>query len=240
MLQAFFQSNRQTPATLGNQASSVQAMLMMVSAPRQRRPGVAAMGEARVATLIESGKSDGEILEELFLASVARKPTDGEIKASQHLLAKDRKTGFEDIQWALLNSPEFLLRTNRIDVMLNRRELLNLSGLALAGTIVEQTMNPLKVRAAGKANPRGSARNCIYIALNGAISQADCWDFKQTRYTPTDFDMQQLTPELESLENAFFRTTPIGVRRVSLVRSMKASELVHFTGQYHLQTYSAP
>lgn len=66
--------------------------------------------------------------------------------------------------------------------MLNRRELLNWSGLALAGTIVEQTMMPLKVKAAGKANPRGTARNCIYIALNGAISQPDCWDFKQTRY----------------------------------------------------------
>ncbi len=31
ILQAFFQSKRQTPATLGNTASSIQAMLMMVS-----------------------------------------------------------------------------------------------------------------------------------------------------------------------------------------------------------------
>jgi hypothetical protein len=107
LLQAFFQSNRQTPATLGNQASSVQAMLMMVSPVVGNR--VAAEMGTRVATLLESVKSDIEILDELFLASLARHPTDGEIKASQFLLAKNRKTGFEDIQWALLNSPEFLL-----------------------------------------------------------------------------------------------------------------------------------
>jgi hypothetical protein len=107
LLQAFFQSNRQTPATLGNQASSVQAMLMMVSPVVGNR--VAAEMGTRVVTLLESVKSDIEILDELFLASLARHPTDGEIKASQFVLAKNRKTGFEDIQWALLNSPEFLL-----------------------------------------------------------------------------------------------------------------------------------
>lgn len=107
LLQAFFQSNRQTPATFGNQASSIQAMLMMVSPVVGNR--VAAEKGTRVAALLESGKSDGDMLEELFLASLARRPTDGEIKVCQHLLARDRKTGLEDIQWALLNSPEFLL-----------------------------------------------------------------------------------------------------------------------------------
>lgn len=119
--------------------------------------------------------------------------------------------------------------------MFNRRELLNWSGIALAGTLIEQTMLPLKVKAAGKANPRGTARNCIYMALNGAISQPDCWDFKQTRYTPTDFDMQQLTPEL-SLSKTLFPNYAYWGPKVSMVRSMKASELVHFTGQYHLQS----
>jgi hypothetical protein len=82
-------------------------MLMMVSPVVTNR--VAADKGTRVATLLDSGKPDPEILEELFLASIARKPSEGEIKASQHLLATDRKTGFENIQWALLNSPEFLL-----------------------------------------------------------------------------------------------------------------------------------
>jgi len=118
---------------------------------------------------------------------------------------------------------------------IDRRRLLGLTGLAFAGTIFEQTLHPLKVKAAGKTNPRGTARNCIYIALNGAISQADCWDFKQTRYTPTDFDMQQIKPDL-ALSKTLFPNYAEWGPKVSLVRSMKASELVHFTGQYHLQT----
>ncbi len=107
LLQAFFQSNRQTPATLGNQASSVQAMMMMVSPVVGNR--VTAEKGSRLAALLDSGKPDADILEELFLATLARQPTPAEIKASGYLLAKDRKTGFEDVQWALLNSPEFLL-----------------------------------------------------------------------------------------------------------------------------------
>jgi hypothetical protein len=119
--------------------------------------------------------------------------------------------------------------------MWNRRELLRTSGIAFATTIAEQTLAPLKVKAEGKANPRGTARNCIFIALNGAISQADCWDFKETRYTPSDFNMQQVTREL-ALSKTLFPNCAFWGPRVSLVRSMKASELVHFTGQYHLQT----
>ena len=107
ILQAFFQSRRQTPATLGNTASSIQAMLMMVSPAVTNR--VTAEPGSRLGTLLGSGKADAEILDELWLASLARHPTDGEVKAATHLLARDRKTGFEDIQWALLNSPEFLV-----------------------------------------------------------------------------------------------------------------------------------
>ena len=44
-----------------------------------------------------------------WLASLARRPTEGELNAAKHLLVRDRKTGFEDVQWALLNSPEFLV-----------------------------------------------------------------------------------------------------------------------------------
>jgi hypothetical protein len=119
--------------------------------------------------------------------------------------------------------------------MIDRRDLLKLTGLGFAGTMVEQTLMPLRLKAEGKANPRGTARNCIYIALNGAISQADCWDFKQTRYTPTDFEMLQIKPDLNLSKTLFPNGAEWGPK-VSLVRSMKASELVHFTGQYHLQT----
>jgi hypothetical protein len=117
---------------------------------------------------------------------------------------------------------------------IDRRELLRtLSGITFAG-IAAGPLTSLKVRAAGKVNPRGTARNCIFIALNGAISHVDCWDFKDTRYTPAGFDMQQVTPEL-LLSKTLFPNCQEWGPKVSLVRSMKAAELVHFNGQYHLQ-----
>jgi len=107
LMQAFFQSSRQTPSPTGNQASSVQAMLMMISPVVGDR--VKAENGTRLARLLESGAADDQVLDELFLATLARRPTAGEITAARPLLVLDRKTGFEDIQWALLNSAEFLL-----------------------------------------------------------------------------------------------------------------------------------
>lgn len=116
---------------------------------------------------------------------------------------------------------------------IHRRDLLRtITGATFA--IGGQSLFPLRMRAAGKANPLSSARNCIFIALNGAISHVDCWDFKDTRYTPPGFDMQQVTPDLLLSQTLFPNSKEWGPK-VSLVRSMKATELVHFNGQYHLQ-----
>ena len=52
---------------------------------------------------------DGEIVEELFLASLSRRPTADEVEVAKRVIAKDRKAGVENIQWALLNSTEFLV-----------------------------------------------------------------------------------------------------------------------------------
>src|SRR5579862_2402616 len=88
-------------------------------------------------------------------------------------------------------SGEPLSEMNAMD--LNRRDLLRqLAGLTFAPAVIEQTMLPLKLSAAGRANPRGTARNCIFIALNGAISQVDCWDFKETRFTPADLNVSEI------------------------------------------------
>src|SRR5438034_11829541 len=72
------------------------------------------------------------------------------------------------------------------DIIPTRREVLKWGGVALAGTWIEHVVWPLQVRAAGKVNPRGTARNCIMIELGGAINQAACWDFKEMKWTPKD------------------------------------------------------
>ncbi|MBI4471660.1 MAG: DUF1501 domain-containing protein, partial [Acidobacteria bacterium] len=121
------------------------------------------------------------------------------------------------------------------DIYPTRRELLKLGGLTLATTLVDQIVWPLQVRASGNTSLRGTARNCIFIELPGAISSPDCWDFKETQYTPNDLDVQQATPELY-LSKTLFPNFTDWAPRASFVRSMRARELVHFTGQYHTQT----
>ncbi len=106
-MQAYYQGERAMPPVDKNIASPVQAMMMMTSPVVTKR--VAAEGNTRVANLLKSGKSDEEILEELFLAALSRRPTADEMEVGKRVIAKDKKTGVENIQWALLNSTEFLV-----------------------------------------------------------------------------------------------------------------------------------
>jgi hypothetical protein len=66
----------------------------------------------RVATLLKAGKDDAWIVEQIYLATLSRKPTARERElVTKHLAnAKDRTTGLQDLQHALLNVNEFLLR----------------------------------------------------------------------------------------------------------------------------------
>jgi len=121
------------------------------------------------------------------------------------------------------------------DILPTRRDVLKWSGLALAGTWIDHVVWPMKVQAAGKANPRATARNCILIQLGGGISQVDCWDFKESRFTPKDLDMKKISSDL-SISRTLFPQMSDQMHRVALVRSMRAPEIVHFNGQYHTQT----
>ena len=66
----------------------------------------------RLGKLLKAGKSNADIIEELFLASLCRTPNDRERSALTARIesAADRRSGLEDLLWGLLNSKEFLLR----------------------------------------------------------------------------------------------------------------------------------
>jgi hypothetical protein len=121
------------------------------------------------------------------------------------------------------------------DLIPTRREVLKWGGLALAGAWLERITWPLKVKAAGKANPRGTARHCIVIEMPGAISHADCWDFKETKYTPANLDVRVLNSDI-SLSRRLFPRMGDFVDKIAFLRSQRANELIHFLGQYHTQT----
>jgi len=107
LMQAFFQGNRNTQVADGNKPSTLQALLMTSSKIVNDR--VLAEKGSTVQTLLESNKSNDQIIDELFLTNLGRWPTPEERQVALHALEKDRKRGAENIQWALLNSVEFVL-----------------------------------------------------------------------------------------------------------------------------------
>jgi hypothetical protein len=66
----------------------------------------------RLGRLLAKKVADPEVLNELYLATLSRPPADGEVKAALEHVAKatDQRRAWEDVQWALLNSKEFLFR----------------------------------------------------------------------------------------------------------------------------------
>ncbi|MFO0879658.1 MAG: DUF1549 and DUF1553 domain-containing protein [Gemmataceae bacterium] len=69
-----------------------------------------AQGDSRVARLLSTKKTDPEIVEELYLATLCRMPTAAEQTALARLRAEtpDHAVFFQDLLWSLLNSKQFL------------------------------------------------------------------------------------------------------------------------------------
>jgi hypothetical protein len=66
----------------------------------------------RLARLLASGRSDREVIEELYWAALTRPPTFEELKRAMTLVeaSPDKRRPLEDLTWALLNAKEFVLR----------------------------------------------------------------------------------------------------------------------------------
>jgi hypothetical protein len=65
----------------------------------------------RIATALKNKKSDDEVLDELFLATLTRLPNDDERTsfANYRKTEKERASAFVDTMWALINTREFVL-----------------------------------------------------------------------------------------------------------------------------------
>jgi len=104
-LKVFGQSNRddmpkKTPP------SSLQAMLLMQSKLVTQR--VLAKDNSRIEQLVKNFTDDRQLIDRIYLATVSRKPSEAELAVGLKALAPDRKRGAENLQWALINSPEFI------------------------------------------------------------------------------------------------------------------------------------
>jgi hypothetical protein len=104
-LRVFGQSNRdEMPKKIPQ--SALQAMLLMQS--KIVTEGVSAKRGSRVEQLLRDTPDDRALVERLYLVTLSRKPSEPEIATSLKALAPDRKRGAENLQWALINSPEFI------------------------------------------------------------------------------------------------------------------------------------
>ncbi len=66
--------------------------------------------DGRLMKLLADKKSDKEVAQELFLATLSRFPTDKETRSClDHVEKRGRQAGFVDLVWALINTREFIL-----------------------------------------------------------------------------------------------------------------------------------
>jgi hypothetical protein len=94
----------------GNDTTMSQALHLVGSTLVQEK---LSSDSGRVAKLIASGKPDAELIDELFLATLGRFPTDGEKASLVERLQKSpdqRRRAVEDVLWALVNHREFLFQ----------------------------------------------------------------------------------------------------------------------------------
>jgi hypothetical protein len=131
LMRAFGQQTRdEMPARAPT--SSLQAMLMMNSDVVLER--VKAEGGSRVAQLLEGAEEDRidveqawraaagrepseqelqramdrALVEKLYIVTLTRRPLAAEMDVALGALDKDRRQGLENLQWALVNKPEFI------------------------------------------------------------------------------------------------------------------------------------
>src|SRR5262245_39304116 len=117
---------------------------------------------------------------------------------------------------------------------LTRRELLRVGGVSLVGGYLN-AFRPFNVSAQEKVRPMGTARQALFINIEGGMSQIDTLDAKEGPWTPNYFDIRSYANGLK-LPAGLFKQLPGVLDRVTVVRSLAAWDAVHGRAQYYIQT----
>lgn len=104
-LRTFGQANREQ-FDRQSVGSILQAMMLMNSSFVTRR--VQAAQGSLVEQLVKSSKSNVEIIDELYLATLSRYPLPQEKQLALAWLEQERQQGAEDLHWSLLNKLDFV------------------------------------------------------------------------------------------------------------------------------------
>ncbi len=116
---------------------------------------------------------------------------------------------------------------------LTRRHFLKVGAVALAGFDLLPMLRPANVKAKEKVRPRGTADYCVFIFLQGGASQVDTFDIKEGRWTPPDFDVRTVKPQIR-LPLGLFPKLGERLEHIAIVRSLEAWETEHGRATYYL------
>lgn len=117
---------------------------------------------------------------------------------------------------------------------LNRRTLLQVGGIHVVGGFLG-AFAPRDVRAAGTAKPVGTARQVLFLNIEGGMSQVDTLDAKEGPWTPEYFDIRSCGDGLK-IPHGLMPNLAQLLDKVTVVRSMAAWDAVHGRAQYYIQT----
>ena len=99
--------NQDPPCERTSDTTMVQALHLM-NAPDLHRKVTGDSG--RAAQLAASGKTPGQVVDELYLLIYSRHPSDAEKDKAVKRIGKDRRRAIEDLIWAMINTPEFVFK----------------------------------------------------------------------------------------------------------------------------------
>jgi hypothetical protein len=102
--------NQDPPCERTSDSTVVQSLHLMNAENLQRK---LTDDEGRVAQLAGSDRSSRAIVEELYLLTYSRFPTDEEYPAAAGVIdsaGDKRRQAVEDLLWALINTPEFVFK----------------------------------------------------------------------------------------------------------------------------------
>ena len=122
---------------------------------------------------------------------------------------------------------------------LSRRGFLQLGASGLVATWFLKAPAAAWAAESAAVTTRNTARNVIFIFLPGAPSQIDTWDLKEGAWTPADFAPASFGGGLR-FPAGLMPNLANRLGDVAIVRSMKASALVHGLGQTWLQIARNP
>ncbi|MFN0123064.1 MAG: DUF1501 domain-containing protein, partial [Blastocatellia bacterium] len=121
---------------------------------------------------------------------------------------------------------------------LGRRSFFKLAGAGVTGYFLSPLASTTAQAAGVGAHIQGTARNVIFLLLNGAPSHSDTFDLKVGAWTPADFNPQEYNGVL--FPQGLMPTIAGHMDKLAIVRSLRAPALVHSLQQVWAQISRNP